>query len=259
MRTLAWTAAMVGMAAAAWAGPEPKPVPADKPVKAPKGAVVLFDGKDTSAWTHEDGRPCEWKIVDGAMEVHKGGIVSKEKFGDCTLHVEFWLPNNPPEVKGQARSNSGVYLQHRYEVQVLDSYGLEKLQTGDCGGIYGIKIPDVNACTPPETWQSYDITFRAARFGGDGKKTENARLTVVHNGVTIHDNVEVPKITGGGREETAEPGPIHLQDHGNPIRFRNIWVVAGGEKPAEASACKCGGGCGCGHCKTGGQKACKCR
>src|SRR5437773_4509980 len=140
----------------------------------PKDSIVLFDGKDTSHWVHRgDGRPCEWKVLsDGSLEVNpgKGDIDTKESYGDFKLHVEFWVPNLPPEVKGQGRGNSGVYLQQRYEIQVLDSYGL-KSDTGDCGAIYGQKAPDVNACKPPEKWQSYDITFHAAKFDATGKKT----------------------------------------------------------------------------------------
>lgn len=192
----------------------------------PKDAVVLFDGKDAAAWRMEDGKPFAWKIADGAMEVvpKGGGIETKESYRDFRLHVEFWIPKYPPEVTGQKRGNSGVYLQHRYEIQVLDSFGLTP-EKGDCGAVYGIKPPDKNACKPPEEWQTYDITFRAARFDADGKKTENARVTVVQNGVTIHDNVEIPDKTGHGRAEGPEPGPLHLQDHGCPVRFRNIWIV----------------------------------
>src|SRR5262245_39876309 len=139
----------------------------------PKDAIVLFEGKDTSQWVHRgDGGPFPWKVLDdGSMEVRpkKGDIDTKEKIGDCKLNVECWVPNMPPEVKGQGRGNSGVYLQQRYEVQVLDSYGL-KSGTDDCGAIYKQKAPDVNACKPPEQWQTYDIEFHAAKFDDKGKK-----------------------------------------------------------------------------------------
>lgn len=264
MRTL-WMlgAAVLGLAGARATWGEPAAL--SEPVKAPEGAVVLFDGKDASGWGHDGDKPCGWKLADGALEAQKGSgdLISKQTFQDFQLHVEFWLPMNPPDVKGQKRSNSGVYLQRRYEVQVLDSYGIEKPAPGDCGGIYGQKAADVNACTPPETWQAYDITFRAARFDAEGKKTGNARVTVVHNGVKIHDDVEIKDKTGGGRPEGPEAGPILLQDHGNPVRYRNVWVVpaAGSKEGAqgEKSACACGGACKCGHCSSGGKKACGCK
>jgi len=138
----------------------------------PPAAVVLFDGHDESHWIYMNGGgPTTWPIVGDAMEVHGGNIVTKDKFGDFTLHVEFWCPNLPPNVKGQGRGNSGVYLQDRYEIQVLDSYGVNPIGLGDCGAIYNQKIPDVNACRPPEQWQTYDIAFRSARFDASGKKT----------------------------------------------------------------------------------------
>ena len=189
--------------------------------------VTLFDGTDLAHWTHRDGSPVKWTIVEGgAVEVTGGGdIVSKELFEDCQIHIEFMPPSLPPEVKGQDRGNSGIYVQGRYEVQVLDSWGVDS-GLGDCGAIYNIKKPDNNACKPPAEWQTYDITFRAPRFDESGKKTENARISVIQNGVRIHRDVELPKATQGGvtEEESPGPGPILLQDHGNPVRFRNIRV-----------------------------------
>ena len=129
-----------------------------------------------------------------------------------------------PNDRGQARGNSGVYVQSRYEVQVLDSFGLEG-KDNECGGIYSVGAPRVNMCYPPLTWQTYDIDFRAARYDSEGKKTENARVTVRHNGVLIHHDVELPKHTPGRHAEAPEPDGLFLQDHGNPVVFRNIWVV----------------------------------
>ncbi len=194
---------------------------------APTQPVVLFDGSSTSMWIHRDGSPVKWKVVDGgALEVSGGGdIVSNEVFEDCQIHVEFMPPKLPPEVKGQDRGNSGIYVQGRYEVQVLDSWGVEPGK-GDCGAIYDIRKPDNNACKPPGEWQAYDITLRAARFDESGKKVQNARISVVQNGVRIHRDFELPTHTPGGIVEAEVPGagPILLQDHGNPVRFRNIRV-----------------------------------
>jgi hypothetical protein len=191
----------------------------------PPGAVVLFDGKDTSAWTHEGGKPCAWPVVDGAMEVGKGNIVTQEAYQDFKLHVEFRVPQAPPEVKGQGRGNSGVYIQRRYEVQILDSFGIQPPAFNDCGALYRQRAPDSNVCKKPGEWQTYDITFRGARFDAAAKKIANARITVVHNGVTIHKDVEIQDKTGAGKPEGPEPGPILLQDHGSKVRFRNIWIV----------------------------------
>lgn len=195
----------------------------------PDGAVVLFDGSTLSAWEQPGGAAPAWKLVDGAMEVGGGSIVSKQKFTDFKLHLEFRTPFMP-EARGQARGNSGVYLQGRYEVQVLDSFGLEP-KDNECGGIYKQHVPRVNACLPPEQWQTYDITFQAARLNDAGEVAQRGRMTVVQNGITIHDDVELSGPTLGGLDQAeGKPGGIMLQDHGNPVRYRNVWVVpAAGE------------------------------
>jgi hypothetical protein len=180
----------------------------------PEGAVVLFDGKNADAF--EGGKLND----DGTLAA---GATSKQKFGSCTVHVEFQLPFMP-ESREQARGNSGCYLQGRYEVQVLDSFGL-KGEDNECGGIYSIKAPDMNLCFPPLAWQTYDIDYTAAEYEGD-KKVKNARITVKHNGETIHEDVELPHATTAAPvPEGPDPGPLFLQDHGDPVRYRNIWVV----------------------------------
>lgn len=194
----------------------------DQPsVPAPKGAIVLFDGKSLDGWTKRKGEPAGFKLVDGgAMQVTGGDIVSKEKFGGkFKLHVEFRVPYMP-NAKGQGRGNSGVYVQGRYEVQVLDSYGLNS-QSNDCGGIYGVAKPLVNACKAPTVWQSYDMEFTSPVFE-NGKKVQPGVITVYHNGVKIHDNVKITSdnTTAGLGGDPSMPGPILLQDHGNPVQFR---------------------------------------
>jgi len=191
----------------------------------PPGAVVLFDGKDTSAWIHDGGKPCSWPVVEGTLVVGKGNLMTRENYRDFQLHVEFNVPPPPEGAKDQARGNSGVYIQRRYEVQILDSFGVEPPAFNGCGSLYRQRAPDRNMSKKPGEWQTYDITFRAARFDASGKKTENARITVVWNGVKVHDDVELKDKTGAGRPEGPEPGPILLQDHGAPVRFRNIWIV----------------------------------
>jgi len=199
-----------------------------KSTPAPTGAVVLFDGKTADAWEKKDGKAkVEWKIAAGAMEGVKGhgDIVTKEKFGGkFKLHVEFRVPYEPGN-GGQGRGNSGVYLQGRYEVQILDSYGL-KSGKNDCAAIYDIFPPKENVCKAPTVWQSYDIEFAAPAFA-DGKKTEPTRMTVIHNGVKVHDDVKVEKdnTTAGMGGDPSKPGPILLQDHGHPVQFRNIWLL----------------------------------
>jgi hypothetical protein len=193
----------------------------------PEHAIVLFDGKSLDNWVQTDGeKKPTWELKEGGiMEVKKGNIITKQKFdGSFKLHVEFRVPYEP-KAKGQARGNSGVYVQGRYEVQVLDSYGLES-KDNDCGAIYEVAAPKVNACKAPTIWQSYDIEFTAPKCE-NGKKVENARMTVTHNGVKIHDNVEITKdnTRAGLGGDVCTPGPIMLQDHGSPVQFRNIWLL----------------------------------
>ncbi|QDT63528.1 3-keto-disaccharide hydrolase [Calycomorphotria hydatis] len=183
--------------------------------KPPEGATVLFDG--TSAENFQNGRLSEDHLL-------KQGCVSKQEFGDYTLHLEFLL-SYMPDARGQARANSGMYVNGRYEVQVLDSFGLTG-EWNECGGIYKVARPNVNMCFPPLSWQTYDVDFTAPRFDEDGKKVKNAVITVRHNGVVIHDNLELPDVTAGGKFKTEGPtGPLYLQDHRDEIRFRNIWVA----------------------------------
>ena len=200
-----------------------------KSTPAPEGAVVLFDGKSTDAWTKTNDKPVEWKLDEGHWEGVKGhgDIVTKEKFaGKFKLHVEFRVPYEPDN-KGQGRGNSGVYLQGRYEVQVLDSYGL-KSGKNDCGAIYEVAAPKENVCKAPSVWQSFDIEFAAPTFDESGKKkTEPAHMTVHHNGVKVHDDakVDTDNTRAGLGGDPSMPGPIMLQDHGHPVQFRNIWLL----------------------------------
>jgi hypothetical protein len=189
--------------------------------KPPQGAVVLFGkGGDEKNWAN--GKLMD--LSDGKfLTVAKtGSIKSKQAFGAFKAHIEFrlpWMPNST----GQGRGNSGVYLQDRYECQVLDSFGLSG-ENNECGGIYTQHKPSVNMCLPPMVWQTYDMEFTPAAFEG-GKKTKNARATIYHNGVKIHDDIEFPKECPGGKKEEPTPGPFQFQDHGDPVVYRNVWVV----------------------------------
>ncbi len=180
-----------------------------------------------AGWTTRDGKPAGWKVEDGYLEVVPGktDIMTKEKFGpDFQLHVEFWLPLMADK-KDQERANSGVYLQGRYEIQILDSYMNETYPKGECGAMYKILGTSKNANKPPEQWQTYDITFHAPRVDDDGKVTEKGRITVVFNGETVIDNGRFDHNTAGEIDtKLGTPGPILLQDHGCKIRFRNIWL-----------------------------------
>jgi hypothetical protein len=184
----------------------------------PCGAVVLFNGTKESLDAH-------WR--EGAQIDDAGlllpGVTSVEEYKDFYAHVEFRLPYMP-EARGQARGNSGYYVQGRYEVQMLDSFGLEGLDN-ECGGIYSVSRPDVNMCLPPLTWQTYDVGFTAARFNENGEKTQPAHAKVWHNGVLIHDRDLKMTPSGTYPDEKDNPGPVYLQNHGNPVRYRNIWVL----------------------------------
>lgn len=182
-------------------------------VKPPDGAVVLFDGSGTEKWARA-------KVTDdGAL---MAGATTKDSFGDCILHLEFNMLPGPGGKK--VSGNSGVYIQRRYEIQILNSHG-KKPYKGGCGAIYQTKPEDKNVTRPLGEWQSYTIAFRQPRWDDEGKKTEKARISLAHNGVLVHDDVEVPSKTGHGRKEAPDPGPLHLQHHGNAVVFRNVWLL----------------------------------
>ncbi|MBN2269515.1 MAG: PmoA family protein [Sedimentisphaerales bacterium] len=198
----------------------------------PKAAIMLFDGKDLSTHWTAGNKDIGWEVADGVATItpKSGSIWTKENFGDFMMHLEFCTPQTPASAKGQARGNSGVYIQRRYELQILDSSRWEltrqnrELGNNDCASLYKTKAPDVNVCRLPGQWQSYDITFHAAKFDGK-EKTEDAKIKVWHNGVPVHNDVKIPDKTGAGQAEGPEPGPILLQEHGNAVKFRNIWIV----------------------------------
>jgi hypothetical protein len=209
--------------------PVPPIVTPGEGTKPPSDAIVLFDGTNLNEWTNEKGGPAGWVVADGCMtvKVGTGMIKTKKGFGDCQLHIEW---RAPAEVKGegQERGNSGIYLQDRYEVQVLDCYNNKTYTNGQTGSIYKQSIPLVNACKRPGEWQVYDIIYMAPRFSENGRIAIPARITVLHNGILIQNNFEIqgptdyiglhPYILHSKKE------PLSLQDHGNPVSYRNIWI-----------------------------------
>ena len=217
-------AGILSLAAASRAASDGKPDDSTLGQKPPEGAVRLFNGENIDGWVKMDGKtPAAWTVTDGILAVkpRQGTIRSKDAFGDFQLHIEFNVPYMP-KAKGQARGNSGVYLGGIYELQVLDSYGL-KLKDNDCGAIYKEVVPSVNACKPPLQWQTYDVTFHKAERDGD-KVVKKARVTVVHNGIKTIDDVEIVPNPAGADNKEGDPGPIVLQDHGNLVQYRNIWI-----------------------------------
>jgi hypothetical protein len=208
---------------------EPKVVtPGTTTSDAPSDAIILFNGSSAEAWQHRNGDAAKWTVADNALTVKggTGGIETKQKFGDCQLHIEW---RTPAEVKGegQGRGNSGVFLMGRYEVQILDSYNNKTYTNGQAASIYKQHIPLVNACKGPGEWQTFDIIFTAPRFSDNGSVLEPARVTVIHNGVLVQNNVTIwgkSENTGLPTYEKHGKEAISLQDHGNPTSFRNIWI-----------------------------------
>src|SRR5689334_14948075 len=248
MNWVMYYALAAGFIASSFAQPDPnwldhdraRPLPAvitpavpstqDQVGKAPSDATVLFDGKDLSQWASMDGSPTKWIVKDGYMECVKGSgyVRTLQNFGDCQLHIE-WATPTPPHGEGQGRGNSGVFLGlDRYEVQVLDSVENKTYADGSAASIYGQYPPLVNATLPPGQWQTYDIIWTAPRFDAEGKLLAKACVTIFHNGVLVQNNTEFtgPDPWIGRPAYSAHPErlPIAFQDHGNPVRFRNVWV-----------------------------------
>jgi len=208
----------IGAKASGRQGPAPIFAPVHTP---PATAIILFNGKNLHGWHQRDGKPAAFKVKDGVMTAAGGDIVTDRTFSDAIIHVEYREPKEPDP----ARGNSGVYVQGRYEIQVLDTYDVKIPGKGSCGAIYDQFAPLVNASKPPLEWQSFDIIFRAPRTDASGKVTQG-RLTVFHNEVLIHNNVEVLGPTGSALDDkVAEPGPLLLQYHGSAVEYRNVWLV----------------------------------
>jgi hypothetical protein len=211
---------------------------------APSDAVVLFNGKDFSKWRAGKGGDVQWKIQDDYMEVTKDVIWTKDEFGDFQLHLEWATPKDikgkdGKELKGQGRGNNGINIHGRYEIQVLDSYQNETYADGQASAIYGQQPPRFNASRPPGEWQTYDIFFEAPKFDEKGEVKSKAYITVLHNGVLVHHRQEILGRTNhreiGNYKGAKETGPIQLYEHGNPVRFRNIWIRPLGEYDAGAT------------------------
>ena len=211
--------------------PQPRivePAPVEHPAAPPSDAIVLFDGKDLSEWTHGDGKDARWKVKDGYMEVaqRSGGLMTRKKFGSCQLHIE-WASPGKVRGKGQGRGNSGVYLMSTYEVQVLDSYRNKTYPDGQAASAYGQNPPLVNASRPPGEWQTYDIIFHRPKFK-DRKLVRKATLTIFHNGVLVQDHFELWGASTHARVARYRPHadrlPLKLQDHRDPVRYRNVWI-----------------------------------
>ena len=208
--------------------PEPRAVNPGDASTPPSDAIVLFDGSNTDAWTHHNGDPINWALEDGVLTVVRGtgAIFTKEKFGDCQLHVEWRAPSEVVS-EGQGRGNSGVFLQNKYEVQVLDSYQNRTYSNGQAASIYKQYMPLVNAMSPPGEWNTYDIIFKAPVFNEDGIKVASGYLTVLHNGILVQNHVEIKGTTpyiGLPQNPAHGDDVIQLQDHGNPVSYRNIWI-----------------------------------
>ncbi|GIW85917.1 MAG: hypothetical protein KatS3mg108_0241 [Isosphaeraceae bacterium] len=203
--------------------PPPSPPPSD--------AIVLFDGSSLDHWHGDGGKPAPWKVEDGAIVIvpRSGSLISNQSFGDCQIHLEFQTPS-PPEGSDQGRGNSGLLIMSRYEIQILDNYNNPTYADGHAGAVYGQTPPLVNACRPPGRWQTFDIIWRAPRFKPDGSLDQPAFVTVFHNGILVQDHTQVLGPVRWRDLARYEPGdahgdaPILLQDHGDPVRFRNIWV-----------------------------------
>ena len=212
---------------------QPKVVtPGAMPGQPPSDAIVLFGGASVADWVYKDGRPAQWPVADGVLMCKSGtgNIYTKQKFGSAQIHVEFATPYMP-EAHGQARGNSGVYLQGRYEIQILDSFNNPTYSNGSAGALYGQSAPLVNVSRPPKEWQSYDIVFHVPKCGADHQIATPPTVTVLHNGVLVQDQAVIRgRTTGGDDTDVCEDGPLMLQDHFHPdvketfMQFRNIWI-----------------------------------
>jgi len=196
---------------------------------APSDAIVLFDGNDLSAWRRHSGQPAAWTVTNGYFEIAPGtgDLETRQPFGDCQLHLE-WAAPSPAHGSDQEPGNSGVYMMSLYEIQILDSFENKTYADGQAAAVYCQYPPLVNASLPPGEWQSYDIIFRGPRFASDGKLLQTATLTMFHNGVLVHDHVELTGPTDYMKRppyrQHPDKMPLLLQDHGQPVRFRNIWI-----------------------------------